>query len=62
MASRLGYRLALRLYSTAAANRFNGRVAIVTGGASGQASSAKLHILNLQGLYKKLTNSMLNVT
>ena len=43
MASRLGYRLALRLYSTAAANRFNGRVAIVTGGASGEATSAKLH-------------------
>jgi hypothetical protein len=40
MASRLGYRLALRLYSTAAANRFNGRVAIVTGGASGEASKA----------------------
>ena len=47
MASRLGYRLALRLYSTAAANRFNGRVAIVTGGASGEASSVKLQDDNI---------------
>ena len=47
MASRLGYRLALRLYSTAAANRFNDRVAIVTGGASGEASSVKLQDDNI---------------
>ena len=40
MASRLGYKLASRLYSTAAANRFNGRVAIVTGGASGESMYA----------------------